>query len=83
MSSDAPRAAAESVAHLQGAAREMLAAARTFLDAIEEVVNDDERVTRIVDGLTDVVRYATETVSHVGSRTTSEPAAKVRHIVVE
>jgi len=50
-----PRAA-EGVEHLQGAARELLKAARSFLDVIEEVVEDPERLTGAASGLADVVR---------------------------
>jgi hypothetical protein len=52
---DDPRAA-EGVEHLQGAARELLKAARSFLDVIEEVVEDPERLTGAAAGLADVVR---------------------------
>jgi hypothetical protein len=58
----------EGMAHLQAAAREMVAAARSFLDALEDVVNDDDRMTTVVSGVTDMLRDATDTVAGVGRR---------------
>jgi hypothetical protein len=65
----------EGMAHLQAAAREMVAAARSFLDALEEVVNDDARMTTVVSGVTDALRDATDVVTGVGRRVvpTREP----------
>lgn len=75
--------AADGMAHLQGAAREMVAAARTFLDAIEEVVNDDERMGRVVDNVADLLKQATDAVSHVGRPAATHNETRVRHINVE
>ncbi|CAN5708849.1 hypothetical protein BH10ACT3_BH10ACT3_09670 [soil metagenome] len=50
-----PRAA-EGVEHLQRAAREMLKAARSFLDVVEDVVEDPERLTGAAAGFADLVR---------------------------
>ncbi len=58
----------EGMAHLQAAAREMVAAARSFLDALEDVVNDDDRMTTVVSGVTDALRDATDVVTGVGRR---------------
>lgn len=52
---DDPRAA-EGVEHLQRAARELLQAARSFLDVVEDVVEDPERLGGAAAGLVDVVR---------------------------
>ena len=40
---------AEGVEHLQRAAREMIAAARTFLDVVEDVVGDNAAVASVAD----------------------------------
>ena len=54
---DDPRAA-EGVEHLQTAARELLKAARSFLDVVEDVVEDPERVGGAAAGLADLVTSA-------------------------
>jgi hypothetical protein len=48
--------AGEGVAHLQAAARELLAAARAFLDVAEEVVEDPKAGEALFDALGDVAR---------------------------
>ena len=78
-------AADEGVAHLQAAAREMVAAAREFLDAVEHVVEDDDRMGRVVAGMTDLFHQASDAVSRLGRDASPEPPgeSRVRHIVVE
>jgi hypothetical protein len=75
----------EGVAHLQAAAREVVAAARVFLDAIEEVVADDDRMGRVVGGVTDLLHQASDVVSRLGRDAAPPPPTsdRVRHIVVE
>jgi hypothetical protein len=46
----------EGVAHLQTAARELIAAARAFLDAAEGVVEDPSSGEALLDTLGDVAR---------------------------
>jgi hypothetical protein len=46
----------EAVAHLQAAAREMIAAARAFLDVAEEVVEDPKAGEALLESLGDVAR---------------------------
>lgn len=46
----------EGMAHLQAAAREMIAAARAFLDVAEEVVEDPKAGEALLDSLGDVAR---------------------------
>jgi len=48
--------AGEAVAHLQSAARELIAAARAFLDVAEEVVEDPKAGEAVLGGLTDLAR---------------------------
>jgi hypothetical protein len=50
--------AGDAVAHLQAAAREMIAAARAFLDVAEEVVEDPQAGEAILHSLGDVARRA-------------------------
>lgn len=46
----------DGVAHLQAAAREMIAAARAFLDVAEEVVEDPKAGDALLASLGDVAR---------------------------
>jgi len=48
--------AGEAVAHLQTAARELIAAARAFLDVAEEVVDDPKAGEAVLGGLADLAR---------------------------
>ena len=75
----------EGIAHLQAAAREMVAAAREFLDAVEHVVEDDDRMSRAVGGVADLFHQASDAVSRLGreQRPTPPGEGRVRHIVVE
>ena len=50
------RRTTEGVEHLQAAARELLGAARAFLDVVEEVVEDPERVSSAAHGVSDLLR---------------------------
>jgi hypothetical protein len=43
--------AAKGIEHLQGAALEMIEAARAFLDVVEELVNDREKVAEAASTL--------------------------------
>ncbi|HSL60042.1 MAG TPA: hypothetical protein VK866_19505 [Acidimicrobiales bacterium] len=76
---------ASGVAHLQAAARELIAAARTFLDVAEDLVDDPQAVSTVLDGLGglgDVVRGRTGASTSSESPTTSD-AQRVERIVVE
>jgi hypothetical protein len=48
---DVDATVAEGVEHLQSAAREMIAAARTFLDVVEEVVGDNSALASVAEAL--------------------------------
>jgi hypothetical protein len=52
---DDPRTA-DGVEHLQAAARELLLAARSFLDVVEEVVEDRDRLAGAASGVIDLLR---------------------------
>jgi hypothetical protein len=47
--------ASEGVEHLQRAAQEMILAARKFLDAAEDVVQDSDRFSALAGGVSDLV----------------------------
>ena len=51
--------AAEGFEHLQSAAHELIAAARVFLDAMEELIEEPEWVTNSVSGIVDAVKDLT------------------------
>ncbi len=46
----------EGVEHVQRAAREMIKAARSFLDLVEEVVDDPDRITEAAASVADMVK---------------------------
>ncbi|MGH9138672.1 MAG: hypothetical protein ACRD0G_16785 [Acidimicrobiales bacterium] len=50
--------AEEGMRHLQAAAKEMIAAARSFLDAAEDLVDDPSAVRSFTDMFGDVVKEA-------------------------
>ena len=75
--------ATEGVSHLQAAARELVAAARSFLDVVEEVVNDDDRLAEMVEQVTDTLRGAADAVTETGSRFGARRSEPVEHITVE
>ena len=52
---------AQGVEHLQAAARELLLAARSFLNVVEEVVEDRDRLAGAAAGVTDLLRGAVST----------------------
>ncbi|MBA2282973.1 MAG: hypothetical protein H0W25_17325 [Acidimicrobiia bacterium] len=60
--------AAEGLAHLQAAAREMIAAARAMLDVAEGLVEDPAVVTAMVDTVGSVVRGAAQAAMRSGPR---------------
>ena len=72
---------AEGVDHLQRAARELLAAARSFLDVVEQVVEDDERLAGAASSIVELVGRGVGTAtnrdlagSFLGGLTGREPS---------
>ena len=59
----------EAVTDVQDAAREMIGAARKFLDAMEDFVSDEIRVSRALVDLTDVLHATTDLISRVAPGT--------------
>lgn len=60
--------AAEGLAHLQAAAREMIAAARVMLDVAERLAEDPKAVAAMVDTVSTVVRGAARAAMRGGDR---------------
>lgn len=56
------------VEHLQVAAHEMLAAARSFLDVVEDVVSDREKLSSVAATFTDLLGSAGSSLSRVADR---------------
>ena len=76
MSDAAEDRTGEAVAHLQSAARELIAAVRAFLDVAEEVVDDPKAGEALLDTLGDVAR-------RVVPRSSPEDDGGVEHIAVD
>jgi hypothetical protein len=55
----APDRAQEGLAHLQAAARELIAASRAFLDVVEDLVDDPGSGEAVLDALGDLSRRFT------------------------
>ena len=73
----------DGVAHLQAAAREMVAAARSFLDVVEDVVNDEDRLTSMVTTVTDALKGAADAVGDLGGKVTPARPSRVEHIDID
>jgi hypothetical protein len=80
-----PEAVAKGVEHLQAAALEMISAARSFLDAIEELVSDPDKIGEVVSSVgsaaaavTDLAKRAESTKSSGGTGSTAEPVQRIR-----
>jgi len=70
---------------LRGAAQELISATRGFLDAVEEIVTDDERLRSISDGVGEVVRSVSSAVRRFGAERDEPPPAtdRIERITVE
>ena len=80
---DSHEAADEVVRHLQAAAKELIAAARSALDLAEEVVDDPSSLLEAVAILADLGRSVIST-THPADETGGEPRPepRVQHIRV-
>ncbi len=58
--------ASEGVEHLQAAAKEMLAAARSFLDAVEDVVADRDKMNAMVGVVVEVMETVGKSLASLG-----------------
>lgn len=78
--SDAPKepgesqAASEGVEHLQVAASEMLAAARSFLNAVDDIISDHEKLSAVASTVTDLLASAGSSLTSFADRATTESA---------
>jgi hypothetical protein len=62
----------------------MVAAGRSFLDAVEDVVDDNDRMASVVAGMTDLLGQITDSVSKFGADSPHpDREDRVRHIVVD
>lgn len=64
----------QGVEHLQVAAHEMLAAARAFLDVVEDVVSDRDKLSGVASTLTDLFGSAGASLSRLADRATKPSA---------
>lgn len=73
----------EAVTDVQDAAREMIGAARKFLDAMEDFVSDEIRLSRALVDLTDVLHATTDLISRVapGTNNGSNPSVSDSDVV--
>lgn len=76
--------AAEGLAHLQTAARELIAAARAVLDVASELVEDPKTVTAVADAVGSVVRTAAQAGRRIvaDGSTDREGDGGVEHITI-
>jgi len=58
----------DGVEHLQAAAHEMLAAARSFLDVVEDVVSDREKLSGVASSVTDLLGSAGGSLARMAER---------------
>lgn len=56
------------VEHLQAAAHEMLAAARSFLDVVEDVVKDRDKLGAVASTVSDLLGAAGSSLARMGDR---------------
>lgn len=76
--------AADGLAHLQAAARELIAAARAVLDVASDLVDDPKAVTAVADTLGSLVRSAASAGRWaVHDDDTAPPSQGVERIRVE
>jgi hypothetical protein len=71
--SDVDATVAEGVEHLQSAAREMIAAARTFLDVVEEVVGDNAAVASVAEAFGSFGQVVSRAASRAASGEGADP----------
>jgi len=82
---DRPEPAREGLEHLQAAAHEMIAAARSLLDACEEMLEDpraNEALATIAGSVSRVVGGITGLVSHGGTQDEDAEAPRVQRIKI-
>jgi len=58
----------DGIEHLQTAAHEMLAAARSFLDVVEDVVSDRDKLSGVASSVTELLGSAGASLARVAER---------------
>ena len=74
---------AKGIDHLQVAAQELIAAARAFLDVIEDVVADKERVSAAVDAVGAFARGAARAAAEGAGFGDDDPAGGIERITID
>jgi hypothetical protein len=74
--------AADAVDHLQAAALELIEAARAFLDVIEELVGDRERLADVADVVSTATAAAARAARQGADIVRSQPGERVERIAV-
>lgn len=66
----------QGIEHLQTAAHEMLAAARAFLDVVEDVVSDRDKLGGVASSLTDLFSSAGASLSRLADRASTSSTGR-------
>ena len=82
MAEDAEDKVAQGIEHLQAAAREMIKATRSLLDAAEELVDDPKSVQDLVGSLTHAAQMAASRLRPTGAEGGDDDGGHVQHIKV-
>jgi hypothetical protein len=82
MGDDADGKVHESIEHLQTAAKEVIQATRSLLDAVEELVDDPSSVQDLVGSLTAVVQAAAQRFRNAAARDEGGDEGHVQRIKV-
>jgi hypothetical protein len=82
MAEDAEDKVAQGIEHLQAAAREMIHATRSLLDAAEELVDDPRSVQDLVASLAHAAQMAASRLRPNTAGTDDDDGGHVQHIKV-
>ena len=82
MAEDAEDKVAEGIEHLQAAAREMIRATRSLLDAAEELVDDPKSVQDLVGSLAHAAQMAANRFRPSAARSDDDDGGHVQRIKV-
>lgn len=82
MNDERTERAAQGVEHLQTAAREMIEAARAFLDVIEDFVSDPNRMASVAEAVGSVAKGAARSMGADHEDRDDDPGDSVQHIRV-
>ena len=82
MADDAEDKVAQGIEHLQAAAREMIRATRSLLDAAEELVDDPKSVQDLVGSIAQAAQMAASRLRPTGSGDGDDDGGHVQRIRV-